>query len=49
MSQTRFEYTLARDLKKTHAEMMHSMSEKELQNWGLLYEVEAEEQQKAAQ
>ena len=43
----RFEFVLARDLKMTHAGLMHGMSARELVWWRALYEVEAAEREKA--
>lgn len=42
----RFEFVLARDLGKTHAELMHGTSARELVWWAALYKLEAEERER---
>lgn len=46
-SQTRFEYFLARELGRSHAELMHSLSAREMLWWQAYYAIEAEEQDAA--
>jgi hypothetical protein len=44
----RFEFGLARELKKTHAELMSGTSAKELVWWRALYALENEEREREA-
>ena len=46
-SQIRFEYFLAKELGRSHAELMHSLSAREMLWWQAYYELEAEEQDAA--
>jgi hypothetical protein len=47
-SQKRLEFMVARAMGRTHAELMHGISDHELMDWRALYEVEAEEAEQAA-